>query len=287
MLFFGPVSSVFDFITFGVMLWGFHAGPALFRSGWFVESLATQTLVIFAIRTRRIPFFRSRPSVPLLLAALAVVTVGPRCPPARSAACSASSLFLASCGGNLALSSRKTSVTGTSARSRCPRPGPGLDAAPITHSRAEGEMSRYPADHSGLEILPYEECLRLLGTVPVGRVSFFADGEIVVLPVNHVMDGTDPVFRTARGSKLSAAEGQDVVAFEADAYDERTRTGWSVLVNGRAHAIYEDPDIRHLGRLGLQPWAASAKHAFWIRIRPASITGRRTPELDDGLRPGP
>jgi Mg2+-importing ATPase len=57
MLFFGPVSSVFDFITFGIMLWGFHAGPALFRSGWFVESLATQTLVIFAIRTRRIPFF--------------------------------------------------------------------------------------------------------------------------------------------------------------------------------------------------------------------------------------
>src|ERR1700761_1599078 len=71
-----PVSSVFDFITFGVMLWGFHADPALFRSGWFVESLATQTLVIFAIRTRRIPFFRSRPSVPLLLAALAVVAVG-------------------------------------------------------------------------------------------------------------------------------------------------------------------------------------------------------------------
>jgi P-type Mg2+ transporter len=76
MLFFGPISSIFDFITFGVMLWVFHAGPALFRSGWFVESLATQTLVIFAIRTRRVPFFRSRPSLPLTLAALAVVTVG-------------------------------------------------------------------------------------------------------------------------------------------------------------------------------------------------------------------
>ena len=76
MLIFGPISSVFDFITFGVMLWVFHAGPALFRSGWFVESLATQTLVIFAIRTRRIPFFRSRPSLPLVLAALAVVTTG-------------------------------------------------------------------------------------------------------------------------------------------------------------------------------------------------------------------
>jgi Mg2+-importing ATPase len=76
MLFFGPISSAFDFVTFGVMLWVFHAGPALFRSGWFVESLATQTLVIFAIRTRRIPFFRSRPSLPLTLAALAVVTIG-------------------------------------------------------------------------------------------------------------------------------------------------------------------------------------------------------------------
>jgi Mg2+-importing ATPase len=87
MLFFGPVSSVFDFVTFGVMLWIFHAGPPLFRTGWFVESLATQTLVIFAIRTRRIPFFRSHPSVPLLLAALGAVTVGallPATPLART-----------------------------------------------------------------------------------------------------------------------------------------------------------------------------------------------------------
>jgi Mg2+-importing ATPase len=76
MLYFGPLSSVFDFATFAVMLWAFHSGPAQFRSGWFVESLATQTLVIFAIRTRRIPFFRSHPSLPLTLAALAVVTVG-------------------------------------------------------------------------------------------------------------------------------------------------------------------------------------------------------------------
>jgi len=76
MLFFGPLSSLFDFVTFGVMLWGFHAGPDLFRSGWFVESLATQTLVIFAIRTRTVPFFRSHPSLPLTLAALGVVLVG-------------------------------------------------------------------------------------------------------------------------------------------------------------------------------------------------------------------
>jgi Mg2+-importing ATPase len=76
MVVFGPLSSLFDFATFAVMLGVFHAGAAEFRSGWFVESLATQTLVIFAIRTRRVPFFRSHPSLPITLTALATVGVG-------------------------------------------------------------------------------------------------------------------------------------------------------------------------------------------------------------------
>ena len=143
-------------------------------------------------------------------------------------------------------------------------------------------MTQYPADHAGLEILPFDRCLQLLTTVPVGRVSFFAEGEIVVLPVNHVMDGQDPVFRTAHGSKLSAAEGQDVVAFEADDYDERTRCGWSVLVNGRAHAIYEEAEIQRLNRLGLRPWVSAADRPFWIRIRPTTISGRRIPGPEAG-----
>ncbi len=76
MAFFGPISSVYDFLTFAVMLRVFHAGPTLFRSGWFVESLTTQTLVIFVIRTRRIPFFKSRPSRPLLAATISCAAVG-------------------------------------------------------------------------------------------------------------------------------------------------------------------------------------------------------------------
>jgi len=146
-------------------------------------------------------------------------------------------------------------------------------------------MSRYPTDHAGLEILPFDMCLQLLATVPVGRVSFFADGEIVVLPVNHLMDGQDPVFRTARGSKLSAAEGRNLVAFEADGYDEETRSGWSVLVNGRACAVYEEAEIQRLSRLGLHPWGSAVDRPFWIRILPASISGRQTPGLESaGLR---
>jgi Mg2+-importing ATPase len=76
MSFFGPISSAYDFLTFAVMLRVFHAGPVLFRSGWFVESLVTQTLVIFVIRTRRVPFFKSRPSRPLLLATLGCAGIG-------------------------------------------------------------------------------------------------------------------------------------------------------------------------------------------------------------------
>ncbi len=63
---FGPISSIFDFLTFWVMLVLLHAGPAEFRTGWFVESIATQTLVIYVIRTRRVPFFTSTPSLPMI-----------------------------------------------------------------------------------------------------------------------------------------------------------------------------------------------------------------------------
>jgi Mg2+-importing ATPase len=76
MIFFGPLSSIFDFLTFGVMIGVLHAHAAEFRTGWFVESLSTQALIIFVIRTRRRPFWRSRPSRPLLVASLVVPLVG-------------------------------------------------------------------------------------------------------------------------------------------------------------------------------------------------------------------
>jgi Mg2+-importing ATPase len=75
MIFIGPVSSVYDFLTFYVMLVLFKADAALFHTGWFVESLATQTLVLFVIRTAGNPL-RSRPSVPLAITTIAVVIVG-------------------------------------------------------------------------------------------------------------------------------------------------------------------------------------------------------------------
>jgi nitroimidazol reductase NimA-like FMN-containing flavoprotein (pyridoxamine 5'-phosphate oxidase superfamily) len=138
-------------------------------------------------------------------------------------------------------------------------------------------MTGHPTDHAGLEILPLDQCLRLLGSVPVGRVGFFADGEMVILPVNHVVDGQDLVFRTARGSKLSAAEGQGLVCFEADHYDEHSRAGWSVVITGRAELVYEESEIERLSRHDLHPWVTAVERPFWIRIRATSVSGRQAP----------
>ncbi|WP_243372210.1 magnesium-translocating P-type ATPase [Geotalea sp. SG265] len=74
MLVIGPVSSLFDFLTFYIMLKVFHAGESLFHTGWFIESMATQVLVIFIIRTRRNPF-KSRPHPWLIACSLTVVAV--------------------------------------------------------------------------------------------------------------------------------------------------------------------------------------------------------------------
>ncbi|HEY3342364.1 MAG TPA: magnesium-translocating P-type ATPase, partial [Anaerolineae bacterium] len=75
MLIIGPISSVYDFITFAVMLFIFHADETLFHTGWFGESLATQTLVLFIIRTGGNPL-KSRPSRPLAITTLLVVLIG-------------------------------------------------------------------------------------------------------------------------------------------------------------------------------------------------------------------
>ncbi len=75
MILIGPVSSIFDFLTFYVLLRVFHAAEPLFHTGWFVESLATQTLVLFVIRTNGNPL-TSRPSRALTLTTLAIVVVG-------------------------------------------------------------------------------------------------------------------------------------------------------------------------------------------------------------------
>ncbi len=76
MVMFGLISSFYDFVTFFVLFKIFNLGAHAFQTGWFIESLATQTLIIHIIRTRKLPFIQSRPSTGLLVSTLLIVTIG-------------------------------------------------------------------------------------------------------------------------------------------------------------------------------------------------------------------
>jgi Mg2+-importing ATPase len=78
MVFIGPISSIFDYATYGMMLFVFNAwdNPSLFQTGWFVESLLTQTLIIHIIRTAKVPFFESHASPALIATTVIICTIG-------------------------------------------------------------------------------------------------------------------------------------------------------------------------------------------------------------------
>jgi uncharacterized protein len=129
-------------------------------------------------------------------------------------------------------------------------------------------------DHRGLTVLPFSECLRRLSEVPLGRLGLHSRGEILMLPVNHVIDGTSIAFRTDWGSKLEALSEGTPVSFEADAYDAASRAGWSVLVKGVVEWVDDDADCQRLDRLAPVAWLPTSADAVWVRIRPEEVTGR-------------
>jgi hypothetical protein len=129
-------------------------------------------------------------------------------------------------------------------------------------------------DHRGLRVLTLEECLNHLKDEPVGRLAFVHDGDPVILPVNHAVDGLDVVFRSTWGSKLEVARHAGSVAFEVDGYDAEAQTGWSVLVSGIAEAVYDAEESARLDSLPLRSWAGISDPTFWVRVRAEQVTGR-------------
>jgi nitroimidazol reductase NimA-like FMN-containing flavoprotein (pyridoxamine 5'-phosphate oxidase superfamily) len=125
-----------------------------------------------------------------------------------------------------------------------------------------------------LRVLGPEECLDLLESVGVGRVGLMSADGIVMLPVNYVVAAKSVVFRTAPDTLLAALAGAPA-SFEADHLDEASQEGWSVLVQGHAHKVAAERDVRGLEHgTRLEPWAVGARDV-WVRITPARITGRR------------
>ena len=123
--------------------------------------------------------------------------------------------------------------------------------------------------------LPKAESLRLLASVPFGRVVFTARALPAIRPVNHLVDGSRIIIRTSLGSALSTDVDYvgTVVAYEADEIDPVTRQGWSVVVVGRALPV-TDGLLSARYRQALQPWAAGHRDEV-IAISTDMVTGYR------------
>ncbi|TYK43927.1 pyridoxamine 5'-phosphate oxidase family protein [Actinomadura decatromicini] len=129
-------------------------------------------------------------------------------------------------------------------------------------------------DQSGLEILDRDECRALLSRAAIGRIVFTHQALPAVQPVNFILSRGDIVFRTSGTSRLATAAADTIVAFEIDDFDTAARTGWSVVVVGRARRATDPREIAALAALPLESWAPGTRDTF-IRIHPELITGRR------------
>ncbi|MEI8406588.1 MULTISPECIES: pyridoxamine 5'-phosphate oxidase family protein [unclassified Kribbella] len=129
-------------------------------------------------------------------------------------------------------------------------------------------------DTAGLEILTRSECLRLLGSVPLGRLVYTDGGLPVVRLVNFVIDADTVVFASVDGDKLRAAERGDVVAFEADAVDLDRHLGWTVTSVGHLSVVPSEEAERLARQIPLRPWAP-LPHPRLIRLGVESVAGRR------------
>lgn len=123
-----------------------------------------------------------------------------------------------------------------------------------------------------LSVLSAEECMTRLASVPFGRVVFTQRALPAIRPVNHLVDDGHVIIRTNLGAAISSAAGLGaVVAFEADAIDPGTQTGWSVVVTGVAQVVTEPQALARYLDL-LRPWVTGQRTCV-IRIPAELVTG--------------
>ena len=136
---------------------------------------------------------------------------------------------------------------------------------------------------STLTTLPITECMSLLHSRGVGRLGVTADGYPMIIPVNYLMDGDSVVIRSRIGKTVGSADHANVT-FQVDNIDEIARTGWTVVVRGRAVVITgrdHDPTAERTRRLDLRPYVPG-HDVVWIRIEQHGVAGRRITRADDG-----
>jgi nitroimidazol reductase NimA-like FMN-containing flavoprotein (pyridoxamine 5'-phosphate oxidase superfamily) len=127
---------------------------------------------------------------------------------------------------------------------------------------------------TGLTVLSEPECHALLAASQVGRVLVSLDAMPAAFPVNFCVVDHDIVFRTAPGTKLSAAVEHTVLGFEVDDIDFAHRSGWSVLAVGMSRVVTDEAEIAELDTARLDSWW-NLPFARYVRIEIQRISGRR------------
>ena len=120
------------------------------------------------------------------------------------------------------------------------------------------------------------QSMRLLASVPLGRIVFTRHALPAIRPVNHAIDGDDVIVRSHPGAAIVSAADRAagvIVAYEADAIDPATRTGWSVIVTGAARLVHAPADAARYEQV-LQPWVTDDMSQL-IRIHADIVTGYR------------
>jgi hypothetical protein len=148
------------------------------------------------------------------------------------------------------------------------------DLGPSAAEAEAGILLVMDTDSSALELLPRDECMRLMGSVAIGRIVYSRQALPAVELVNFALVDGDVVIRTSAEGKLAAATRGAVVAFEADTVDIDGHADWSVTIVGQARAVSDAGEIGCLERVALTSWVPGAGGHF-IRISPAIVNGRR------------
>lgn len=141
-----------------------------------------------------------------------------------------------------------------------------------------------PIGLSRLVVVGRDEALRLVGSVPFGRIVFTERALPAIRPVNHVYNGQDIIIRTHEGAALTNSAATPaprlgvVVAYEADQLDLRTRVGWSVVVTGYAKVLADPDEVEQYMKM-VQPWVEGSMDVV-VRITPDLVTGYRLEAAD-------
>lgn len=145
---------------------------------------------------------------------------------------------------------------------------PGATMVGTTHSSDE----RRPGT-MGIRVLTRDECLQLLGQVPIGRIALSINALPAIYPVNFELLGESVFFGAMAGSRLALAINGNIVAFQADSYDLDQHCGWTVMGVGHSKRVDVADDLQRLVSGVPEPWVLGHTAAQLVEVKLASLSG--------------